>query len=225
VVKVLPACDGVFTVALPGCGVFAVLAMCGALAVAGCSDDVRQSAPDSDGGASNPVCSGDYSDIPATGISLEHDLMPIFGQSCTYSECHDPAAKKAGLMLGDPSAFGPGRSSCYDPSAKWGCSIPEPIDQNLLKSVRDSLLAPSMTVVTPAVPRVTPFDPTKSFLLDKVTGNQNKRGYATCQNQDPSRSQGACGDAMPLSGPSLCEDEPARVMAIAAWIRDGAEQN
>jgi hypothetical protein len=155
----------------------------------------------------NAVCSGDYSDLPASGVSLEHDLMPIFEASCTFSSCHDRSARKAGLVLGDPKATDPG-------------------DAALLKEVRDSLLAPSTTVKSPIVPRVTPGDPTKSFVLDKMTGTQNERGYAQCQNQGPSGSPpNGCGDPMPFGDPNYCSESPMKVESIAAWIRDGAPQN
>jgi len=132
--------------------------------------------------------------------------MPIFGASCTFSSCHDRSAKKAGLVLGDPI---------------------EPLDDSaLLKEVRDSLLAPSTTVKSPVVPRVTPGDPARSFLLDKVTDTQNARGYAQCQNQDPrGSSPDTCGEAMPLGDATFCSTRPEKVVAIAQWIRDGALQN
>jgi hypothetical protein len=171
-----------------------------ALVALACNEDVS---PPAD--ILNPVCSGDYSGLPASGTSLEHDLMPIFGAACTFSSCHDRSAKKAGLVLGDPRS---------------------PTDPTLLKEVRDSLLAPSTTVKSPVVPRVTPFDPTTSFLLDKVTGTQNDRGYSECRNQDPSRGPAdTCGDAMPLGNPDYCSKAPEKIIAIAQWIRDGALQN
>jgi hypothetical protein len=151
------------------------------------------------------VCNGDYSELPAASVSLEHDLMPIFKASCTFSSCHDRSAKKAGLVLGDPTS---------------------PTDASLLKEVRDSLLAPSTTVKSPVVPRVTPGDPTKSFVLDKLTGIQNDRGYAQCANQDPrGSSANTCGDPMPLGDAKFCATQTAKVLAIAQWIRDDAPQN
>ena len=150
------------------------------------------------------VCSGDYSQLPAAEVSLERDLMPMFGASCTFSSCHDRSSKKAGLFLGDPSS---------------------PIDPTLLMEVRDSLLAPSMTVTAPAVPRVTPGDPTKSFLLDKVTGSQDGRGY-TCESQEPSPADStSCGATMPFGYADYCAENPHKVGAMAAWIRDRAPQN
>lgn len=167
-----------------------------------CCEDAS---PEPDSDSVNVVCKGDYSDLPTAAVSLEHDLMPIFRESCTFSSCHDTSAKKAGLVLGDPNA--------------------DLGDPNLLKDVRESLLAPSTTVKSPAVPRVTPGDPTKSFLLDKVTGTQNGRGYA-CENQAPVGSpRDACGDAMPLGDATFCATQPGKIIAIARWIRDGALQD
>ena len=92
-----------------------------------------------------------------------------------------------------------------------------------LKTVRDSLLAPSETVVGSSLPRVTPFDPTKSFVLDKVTGTENDRGYR-CQSQDASEPL-PCGGPMPKGGSSLCVQSSDSALAIAQWIRQGAPQN
>lgn len=177
-----------------------------ALSSLACSEEPSPTAD-----STNAVCSGDYSALPATEASLEHDLMPIFGASCTFSSCHDRSAMKAGLVLGDPKSL----------REDGGF-----IDPLLLKEVRDSLLAPSTTVASPAVPRVTPGDPTRSFLLDKITNTQSERGYAQCRNQGPTRSSSnSCGDPMPFGDPNYCSTNSGKVMAIAAWIRDGAPQN
>lgn len=187
----------------------------GVVCLFGCHDDEE----------SATVCAGDYSQLPTAGVSLEHDLMPIFGASCTFSSCHDPTARKAGLLLGDPRAFAPDGGSCFDESAKWGCRIPMPIDANLLKDVRDSLLSSSTTVKEPAIFRVAPRDPGKSFLLDKLTGNQDGRGY-TCESQEPTpTSPASCGGPMPFGDSNFCKTNPDKVSAIAEWIRDGAPQN
>jgi hypothetical protein len=108
-------------------------------------------------------------------VSFEHDLMPIFGLSCIASSCHDSTARKADLVLGDPSAWGPPGTSCYDPTAKWKYSFPAPIPRDLLTIVYSGLVdVPSKTV--PAVMRVVPGDPSSSFLVDSVSGTQARYG-------------------------------------------------
>jgi hypothetical protein len=205
------------------------IAWCGlsvALAVLACNEDGPSADDLPADDLPNPVCSGDYSQRSTAPVSLEHDLMPIFAASCVFSSCHDPSARKADLVLGDPKSFGLDAGSCIDESAEWGCRLSEPIDPALLKEVRDGLLAPSKTVKVPALPRVTPGDPTKSFLLDKVTGTQNRRGYAQCENQSVSGSSAnTCGDTMPLGSTTYCATMPEKVIAIVQWIRDGAPEN
>lgn len=174
-------------------------------------------------GVTPPGCA-DFSGLPTTPpVSFEHDLMPIFGLSCIASSCHDRSAKKAGLVLGDPSACGPPGTSCYDPAAKWKYKFPGPIDPNLLNEVFSNLVASSMTV--PGLQRVTPGNPGQSFLIDKISGLENSKQYPVpCQSQDPTRP-GACGSDMPLNSPSLCQDSPDKVRAIATWINQGVLMN
>lgn len=169
--RTIPVCSGV--------AIFLAVAAC-------CSGGEETRSPSS-------VCSGDYSELDGSTVSLERDLVPIFKGSCVFSSCHDASAHEAGFVLGDP------------------------------KTIRDELLAQSTT--EPSLPRVTPYDPTKSFLLDKLTGNQNERGYSGCANQLPSNGAGACGDVMPPNTGGLCADQPQKVIAIARWILAGAPQN
>lgn len=197
---------------------FRTLLICaGALAfsLAGCSQgDV---APPAEGCV-------DYANLPTSPpVSFQQDLMPIFGLSCIASSCHDPSAKKAGLILGDPAACGPPGTSCYNPAAKWKYQFPGPLDPNLLQQVLTSLTSPSMTV--PALQRIAPGKPENSFLLDKISGQENNKQYPVpCQSQDTTRP-GACGSDMPLNSPSLCSDSPDKVRAIAQWVMAGAPNN
>src|ERR1041384_731852 len=118
----------------------------------------------------------DFSNLPTSPpVSLQQDLLPIFGLSCIASSCHDTSAKEAGLVLGDPRACGPPGSNCFDPTAKWKYKFPGPIDPALLSQVATSLVASSMTV--PGLQRITPGKPDQSFLIDKITGQENSKQY------------------------------------------------
>jgi len=167
-------------------------------------------------------------DLSAVGgtpvISFKDDLMPIFGLSCVASSCHDMAARKADLVLGDPSACGPS-VSCYDPTAKWLYRFPGPIPDALLSTVYKNLVDVPSTVVA-SVRRVAPGDPNHSFLVDTLVGTENSSPYSSqCKNPNPEIVQSPCGGDMPLNTANLCEDDPAKVQAIVQWIAQGAQMN
>jgi hypothetical protein len=65
-----------------------------ALSSLACNDEPSPTAE-----STNAACTGDYSDLPTSEVSLEHDIMPIFEASCTFSSCHDRSAMKAGLVV------------------------------------------------------------------------------------------------------------------------------
>jgi hypothetical protein len=171
----------------------------------------------------------DYTNLPAAPVSFANDIMPIFGLSCIASSCHDQSAHKADLVLGDPSACGPQGTICFDESAKWKYTYKAGVTPDLKQAVLDSLLAPT-SKTAPGVRRVAPGQPENSFLLDKVTGQQNSKQYpAPCQNQDPVNSPGACGGDMPYRSPNWCADgeqlSVQKVQAVAQWIEQGAQNN
>jgi hypothetical protein len=166
-----------------------------------------------------------YASAPA--VSFTTDLLPMFGQSCVASDCHNSHDMKAGLDLGNKCD--------YDANAKWKCTFPAtPTDPNdLTKSAPDdpttkaamyaSLMGASKTA--PALMRVKPGDPANSFLMLKLAGQQNMKGLA-CMNQDTSRDMTPCGGFMPLTGSMYCEGTTRpRFDAIAAWIAQGALNN
>ncbi len=169
-----------------------------------------------------------YASAPA--VSFRNDVLPIFGLSCTLSDCHRPTDHRAGLVLG--------YRCTPDKTAKWSCQFPttpttdgddtmsQPDDAATIAMVRTSLLSPATTVNGGAVLRVAPMHPESSFIMQKLAGTQNTQGY-TCTNQDPSHPATTmvlpCGDSMPLGGGKWCEGtDRVRFDAIAAWIAQGA---
>jgi len=171
----------------------------------------------------------DISALPSTPeVSFRNDLMPIFGLSCIASSCHDQSAKKANLILGDPSACGPMGTNCYDAAAKWSYTFQtNPADREALVATVLANLVNVASATIPGVPRVASGNAENSFLVDKVAGQQNSKQYpGPCTNQDPSRPAGACGSDMPLGTPKgFCGDSPNKVQAIAQWIQQGAKNN
>lgn len=205
-------------------------------ALFGCS-----SGKSSGGSGTTGGCNTDYATIAANAppISLTNDLMPIFGLSCTQSECHnvnDPQ-HKAGLVLGVKCKFNASMQAVDGGvNPKWTCEFPttagtdpvadpQPLTPAIVDEVYKNLLLASQTVTS--VKRVAPSDDEHSFLLDKLANRQNQQPYASqCQNQDPTKSSFPCGDKMPLTGAvSLCEDDPPRFDAIAQWVAQGAKEN
>src|SRR5262249_51880297 len=128
----------------------------------------------------------------------------------------------------------------YDANAKWKCTFPatsmapgdtsmaQPLDMQTISDVYMSLMAPSTTVNGGTVMRGKPRDPANSFLLLKLPGQQDKKGY-TCTNQDPSHESmpaPPCGVSMPQNQALYCEmSYRPRFDAIAQWIQQGAMNN
>jgi len=178
-------------------------------------------------GACNAVNFAAYASMPP--VSFVNDLLPIFGQGCTASDCHNVHDKKAGLNLG---------YKCnYDPMATWKCTfpamsadptdvtMPAPDDPATQAAMLASLLGPSSTVNGGAMMRVKPGDPANSFIVLKLSDQQNSKGLA-CTNQDPTRDMTPCGGFMPLTGTAFCEGTSRpRFDAIVAWIAQGAKMN
>lgn len=169
----------------------------------------------------------DYSNLPQAAVSFTNDVLPMFGLSCIASSCHDQSSHKADLVLGDPSACGPMGTVCYDPAAKWKYTYKAGVTPALKQTVLDALLAPTSKTVA-GLRRVTPGQPQSSFLLDKVTGQENSKQYpAQCVNQDTTKSQTPCGTDMPLGGTNWCADgDPLsvqKVQTLAQWIENGAQ--
>jgi hypothetical protein len=170
----------------------------------------------------------------AAQVSFTTDLLPMFGLSCVTSDCHNSAdnAPRAMLKLGHKCA--------YDMNAKWKCTFPAaPADPNDLAGMpapddmatataiyQNLVMAPATTVNGGTVMRVKPGDPNNSFLMLKLAGMENARGFM-CTNQDPSHGSGApCGDSMPLGADKWCDGSTrAKFDAIGQWIANGAPMN
>jgi len=200
-------------------------AMAVAAGLAGCADDPAGAPTPREGG---PLarCDSTYADLgSARTMSLRQDVMPVFGLACTLTtQCHGATGSpKAGLFLGPVCEFDRITHECVFPETPNPARGSAPLTQGDVKDVLVNLLAPSATA--PAVMRVARSDPTRSLLLDKLAGIQNEKGYA-CENQDPTRSRGACGEGMPLGTP-LCSQSggPDRFRTVAAWIAQGAADN
>lgn len=185
------------------------------------------------GGAAGASCATiDYASyMGGTVPSFKTDIMPIFGLSCTASDCHNSHDKKAGLDLGWKCVYSATTKTCdfpamVDPNTT-SSNPPKPLTPDVLAAVYASLMAPAKTVTSASVPRVIPNDPEHSFIIEKVADTQNKRGY-TCTNQDPSHETNpeACGAVMPLGSDPLCSGtNRPRFDLLARWIANGAPNN
>lgn len=133
-------------------------------------------------------------DTSGPEVSFTADLMPFFAVTCAFGGCHDGDTRQAGLYLG--------------PNVSKG-----PADASTQREVHDSLLSAATT--TRELPRITPFDPSKSFLMLKVAGCQNAVGL-TCGDRIPGQP---CGARMPYLSPPLAPEKRAM---LARWIADGA---
>jgi hypothetical protein len=158
----------------------------------GCASGGSGAAPD-EGGVR---CETDFTRLgSAERVSLRDDVMPIFGSMCAARFCHSGDNPTANLYLG------------------------EPVTADIVDRVYQGLLAASTTA--PAVPLVTPGDPDASFLVDKLRGTHNSRGY-DCISNRADEFIGPCGRAMP-HGSSLCElGSASQFNTIAAWVVQGA---
>jgi hypothetical protein len=177
------------------------------------------------------ACNTDYARYQGDAgrmVSLRSDVMPVFGLSCTVSDCHNSHDKKSGLDLGWRCAYDAVKRACIFPAVEDpntpSTNPPKPLTEEVVNAVYASLLADSATAS--GVKQVVPGDPSRSFLLDKLAGTQNERGY-TCTNQDPSREVNPvpCGDTMPQGADPTCEGSPASFELIVRWITQGARNN
>jgi hypothetical protein len=175
------------------------VALLAAPAFAACTSDESGHRPDGgagvvlDGGAgfgtTCPLVEAPYD----REVSFAGDLVPFFAVTCAFYGCHNEKSRLAGLFLG--LNFNDGTQ-----------------DPAMQREIWDSLLA---TATTTDMPRVTPFEPSRSFLMLKVQGCQNAVGL-TCHDT----TEGApCGMRMPAASDPL----PAgRRSMLARWIAEGA---
>jgi len=173
----------------------ATLALSLWLCVDGCGEDRASTALDAGRSASaeaGPRCPPEE-DLSGPDVSFTSEVMPLFSVSCAFSGCHDGLTRSAGLYLG-PSVI-------EDAAAP---SIPA--------RVFASVTSPATT--TPDMPRVTPGDPSHSFLWLKIEACQNRMGLA-CSDAPAS----PCGQRMPALSPELPAE---RRRLLGRWIVRGA---
>jgi hypothetical protein len=206
---------------------FGLGSLCGA---AGCSSTSGTTPDGSGGGSGQAGCDNiDYASYKTGApVSFKTDVMPIFGLSCAYSQCHNSKDKKAGLDLGWRCAPVAATQTCEFPATEdpnsMASSPLKPLTPDVLAAVYKSLMDPATTVTSPSVPRVIKNDPEHSFLIEKVADTQDRPTY-TCKNQDPSHETNPqpCGALMPLNAEPLCAGTGrARFDLLARWIAQGA---
>jgi hypothetical protein len=131
---------------------------------------------------------------PGPPVSFAEDLIPLLGASCAFVGCHDGQSRSNGLYLG--------------PSVAEGRPTPA-----VIAEIYASLLSPAY--VTSDLPRVTPGDPSRSFVMLKIDGCQNRSGLRCIGSE-----RSPCGDRMPALSDPL---PTAKRDLIHAWIARGAE--
>jgi hypothetical protein len=206
--------------------------LCGA---AGCSSS-SPATPGSGGTSGATGCDNiDFAAYKtAAPVSFAKDVMPLFGNTCIASTCHNPHDHNANLNLGPHCKYDSATKVCTYPADAAAAAALDPtmsqvvpyapLDQATLDATYASLMLPSTTVLSPTVQRVVPGDPENSFIIKKVTGKQDGTGYM-CKSQDPSHqiTKDPCGDSMPLGGGLLCEGTSRpRFDVLAGWIAQGA---
>jgi hypothetical protein len=143
-------------------------------------------------------------DAGAPAVSFRRDLMPLFGERCTFGGCHDGRETTGQLRLGDPCVYDPLRGVC--------ALEPDSTSPEVARLIHANLLSPSNAA--PALKRAEPYRLDLSFMLFKLSG---------CQNAFPERTGCTrCGDLMPPADP-LRASAPEVFTTIARWIEQGAE--
>lgn len=168
----------------------AALVVVALLVLAACGSGSRDAPRQGEAGRSCPLTE----ETSGPPVSFELELVPFFSVTCAFLGCHDGSTRQAGLFLG--------------PNFNDG-----PADAATRVEILASLLAGATT--TPDLPRITPFEPERSFLLLKVQGCQNDLGLS-CDRAVPGEP---CGARMPYLSPELAPEQRAM---IARWIAQGA---
>jgi hypothetical protein len=148
------------------------------------------------GGAA--ACNLDYAAIAAadtTPVSLADDVMPIFQGACNFNACHGLTRPAAQLTLGPAN------------NTEVTAAHLQTVLDNVVNV--DSRTAPEARLVVPG-------DPGASFLIQKMDGTHDTRGY-DCTPQDPKVT--GCGIPMPYGSSPLCtQDNQSRFNVIVRWI-------
>jgi hypothetical protein len=181
----------------------------------GCSrDPVAPAAADAGAGPSDEPARARCVTLFAAGlgvdgggdpVSFREDLVPLFGERCTFGGCHDGRETTGQLRLGDECVYDPARGVC--------ALRPDSMTLEVATIVHGNLLSPSNAA--PNLKRAEPYRLEQSFMLYKLSG---------CQNAFPERTGCAkCGDPMPPPADPLRTTDPDVFALIARWIAQGAE--
>jgi hypothetical protein len=129
-------------------------------------------------------------DMTAPSVSFKTDVMPLFAASCSSSSCHGISDSPRGnLFLGAELKHGADASQVYAGLVKPSAQLPE-------------------------MPFVAASDPSKSYLMHKLDGDQ-------CMFET-SCVGGDCQKSMPYDTAALSADDRD---VIRRWIAQGAAQN
>jgi hypothetical protein len=221
----------------------------------GNGEDSGSSSSSSSGGSSSGSSSGVAPCVPYVSdagltsptVSFANDVLPLFERSCGLSSsCHyDPGPTtimNLGIFLGCDITFDAGAGSintCATPN-------PGPIVYQELVGTPDGG-PPLKPLEISDMPFVTPGDPTKSYIMHKIDGDQctltagcitmnmpvgtqmdtpgpggppNWCGQQMPLNQEPVPPGAVCGGSTDCKDPSLFTSDTVR-----AWIAQGALNN
>ncbi len=160
------------------------------LVVAACGTPPPSWAPDGGACAAYVVPTG--TDLMSPTVSFKTDVMKVFNSSCGTSLCHGSTTEPTGqLFLGASTAMG------SDSAMVFGALV----------NVQSYELS-SMALVTPS-------DPTQSYLMHKLDGDQCQYTQM-CSGED-------CESAMP-SGATVVLPVDQRD-TVRRWIAQGAMNN
>jgi hypothetical protein len=139
-------------------------------------------------------------------VTFEQDIVPLFGLSCNFGDCHMGTARRGQLRLGPKCHLDSGTGKCVFESNEPTSATLDGVYQNLLDA----------NVQGGKMRRVEPGSVSRSFLMLKLSGCQDESPDATgCTD---------CGEAMPPSL-TLWEFSPDRYELLARWVSDGASRD
>jgi hypothetical protein len=167
-----------------------------------CACASSSSSPDAGGAAGGCPPYVSTADLSTPIVSLRGDVMPIFERSCAIGggSCH-----------GDPTVVANARPFLGYSGADGGSQVPQAIRSGLVgvKSGEDLLMS-----------LVTAGDPTKSFLMHKMDGDQCTL-IQECMVGVSYRPN--CGVFMPYQAPTILDMSTRDT--VRRWIEQGAADN
>lgn len=139
-------------------------------------------------------------DLTSPTVSFTDDVFPIFEKNCSDMLCHgSDEAPRADLYLGPAEG-----------------ATAEDLDDVYANLEGASTTAPSVKLISAG-------DPTRSFLMNKVDGCQNRLGL-TC-DAEPNLCRADCGDPMPpLPRDTYSPLTDAEKLTLRRWIAQGAKR-